>query len=117
MAVLELRAVNLDDCPRIAKERFCHGFHHAGLARTGWSKEKKISHGTPGSVQSGKKHLVDFNNFFDGRVLADNLAAQRGLEILRIGAAPGRIKSSIKTGPHKFPASFMPRRPPYIKEA
>src|SRR5690349_6270247 len=99
MAVLELRAVNLNDRPRIAKERFCHGFYHARLARAGGAKEKKVSHRTPRSVQPGKKHLVDFNNFLYGRVLANNLAPQRGFKVLRIRAAPCRIKSSIKAGP------------------
>ena len=90
----------------IAKERFRHGFHHAGLARAGGPEKEQISHRTPGGVQSGKKHLVNFDNFFDGRILANDLAPQCGLEVLRIRTTPGRIKSSIKAGPHKFPASF-----------
>src|ERR1700724_1821816 len=106
MTVLELSAVNLNDRPWIAKKRFGDGFHHARLARAGRPKKEKVSHGTPWGVQSREKHLINFYYFFDGRVLADDFPPQSGFEVLRVRAAPGRIKCGIKAGPHKFPASF-----------
>src|SRR5450432_2106137 len=106
MAVLEFRAVDLDDRARVAEKRLRHGFNHPGFTRSSGPKKEQVSHRAPGSVQSGKKHLVDFHHFFYGRVLANDLPAQSGVKIHRIRAAPCGIKCSIKAGPHKFPASF-----------
>src|SRR5262249_32262217 len=105
MAVLEFSTINLDDRPGIAKKRLRHRLHHARLARSCRTEKEQVPHRTPGSIQSSQKHLIDFNHFFDGRVLANDLAPQRGLKVPRIGAAPCGIKSSIKAGPHKIPAS------------
>src|SRR6476646_6576626 len=63
MAVLEFRAVNLDDRAGIAEERFRNGFHYARLTGAGWAKKKQVSHRTPGSVQPREKHLVNFHHF------------------------------------------------------
>src|SRR5258708_33031750 len=106
MTVLEFSAVNLDDRPGIAKKRFRNRFHHARLARAGRPKKEKVSHGTSWSVQPREKHLINFHHFFDGRVLANDFPPQSGFEVLRVRAAPGWIKCSIKAGPHKLPASF-----------
>src|SRR5260221_327872 len=106
MTVLELSAVNLDDRPGIAKKRFRNRFYHARLARAGRPKKEKVSHGTPWSVHPRENHLIISHHFSDARVVPKFFPPQGGLEVLRVRAAPGRIRCIIKAGPHKSPASF-----------
>jgi hypothetical protein len=106
MAVLKFGAVNLDDGTGIPEKRFRHCLNHARLAGAGGPKKKQVADWTSGSVQARKKHLVNLNDFFDRGVLADNLPPQGGFKVLRVRAAPSRIKSCIKAGPHKFLASI-----------
>jgi hypothetical protein len=47
MRVLKFRAVDFDAGSSIAEQCLCHGFHHAGFARTRWSKEQQIAHRAP----------------------------------------------------------------------
>jgi len=73
--VLELGAINLDTGAGVAEKRFRQGFDYAGLAGTGGAEEEQISDRAIGGVESGEKHLIDLDDFFDGGVLADDFAA------------------------------------------
>jgi hypothetical protein len=67
--------------------------------------------GRPGSIQAGQKHLVNFCDFFDGLILADNLAAQGGFKLSGITAAAAWIEYGSEVCSHKnFPACeyFIP---------
>jgi hypothetical protein len=55
-------------------------------------RKQKVAHGTARGVQSGKKHLIDFRDLFDRRVLADNLAAQGALKVTGIIATAAGIE-------------------------
>ena len=46
MAVLKLRAIDLDKSARISEEYLGRGFNDASLPRTGWTKKKKVPHRT-----------------------------------------------------------------------
>src|SRR6266567_3238519 len=90
--VLELRAINLDDCASIPKKDFRCRFHNARLSRTGWTQEQQVSHGTTGRVQTGAKDLKHVYQGLDALFLPDDLGTQRGLKIARIRAADGWIQ-------------------------
>ena len=91
MAVLKFGAVNLDARARIAKQRFSDGFNHARFTAAGWTKKKKIAYRAPWRVQPGQKHLIDFYDFFYGRVLANNLAAESSFKVASIAAPASGI--------------------------
>ena len=111
MRVLKFGAVDLDDGARISEERLGDGFDDAGFARTSWPKKEEIANRTSRSVQARQKHLVDLGNFFDRIVLADDLAPNGIVEILRVAGAAGGVKSRIQSGFHRSdPVNF--RRPP-----
>ncbi len=55
-------------------------------------RNKKISNRPPGRIQPGEEHLIDFGDFFDGRILANDFAPESGFEIQRVVAAPRRIR-------------------------
>ena len=85
--VLEFGAVDLDAGAGVAEERFGHGFDDPGFARAGGPEEQQIANRTSRRIQSRQKHLVDFDHFLDGLVLADDLAAQGAFEFPGIVAA------------------------------
>ena len=116
MAVLKFGAVNLDDARGSPKSDSAMASTTRVLPEPVGPRNRRLPTGRARSVQSGQKHLVDFSDFFDSRILADDFPPQGGFEVQRIGAAPGRIKSSIKAGPHNFPASSSRGRP-HNKEA
>jgi hypothetical protein len=105
VAVLEFGAIDLDACLGIAEERFRHSFNYASLAGAGGAQEKQIADWAVGRIQPRKKHLVNFDRFFDRGVLAYDLASQGLLKIHRIAAALGWVKSCIKTRLHMSAAS------------
>ena len=91
MGVLELGAINLDASAGVSEERFRESFHDARLARTGWPKKKQIADRASGGVQSGEKHLVDFDDLLNGGILADDFAAKSAFKVA--GVALRRLGS------------------------
>ena len=55
---------------------FCHGFDDAGLAGASRSEEEQVADRTTGGVQSGEKHLVNFNDLFDCWILPYDATSQ-----------------------------------------
>ena len=106
VGVLELGAVDLDAGARIAEQGLGHGFDHAGFARTGGPKKKKIADRTSGRVQARQKHLVDLGHLFNGGILADNFAAQGVLKLPGIVATAGRVEHCVEHRLHKSLAPF-----------
>ena len=53
MAVLKLRAIDLDASACIAKQRLRHGLHDARLAAARRSQKQQIAHRSPRRIQSG----------------------------------------------------------------
>ena len=83
------------------KERFGHGFDYPGLAGAGGSQEEQVANRTSRRIQPSQKHLIDFHDFFDGGILADNFAAKGAFELSGIVAAEGRVKHGAGDGFHK----------------
>src|SRR6185369_9336454 len=67
---------------------------------SGRSQEQKVTNRTARRVQPGEEHLVNFGDFLDGRVLADDFAPESGFEILRCIAAPRWIQGCVESGLH-----------------
>src|ERR1700689_934197 len=91
VAVLELRAINLDNRAGILQHRFSRGFHDASLAGSGGTKEEEVSDRTTWRGHAGQVHLIDVDDLLYGFVLADDQPAQANFEGFRLSARPGRI--------------------------
>ena len=98
--VLKFGAVDLDARLGIAEQRLGHRLHDARLARSGRPQKQQVADRAAGRIQPGEKHLINFGDFFDGRVLANDLAPESGFEILRRVAAPRWIQCCIESGFH-----------------
>jgi hypothetical protein len=100
MLVLEFCAIDLDECLGIAEERFSERFDDAGFAGSGRSEEQQVTYWTSWGIQTGKKHLVDFDDLVYSKVLSDDSAPQRCFEFGGVAAAPVGVKHRINTGSH-----------------
>src|SRR5262249_40853957 len=60
VAVLKLRAIDLDGGTGIAEQSFGHGFHNARLARTSRAQKEEIAHRTTRRGQTRPIHLIEF---------------------------------------------------------
>src|SRR5262249_22114170 len=81
MAVLKLRAINLDHRAAVSHQSFSSGFNQSCLAGAGRAEEQEISYWPTRADHARQIRLVDVNDVFDRLVLTDNLAAQTGLQI------------------------------------
>src|SRR6266567_8838128 len=112
--MLELRAINLDARPRVPEQGLGHGFDHTRLARSRGPQEQQVSHRTSRRVQPSQKHLINFDDLFDGGVLPHNAAAQGGIKLSSIVAATVRIEHCCEVRSHKIVArgsGHFPFRP------
>ena len=100
--MLELRAINLDASPRVPKQRLGHRFDHARLARSRRPQKQQVPHRTPRRIQPRQKHLIDFDDLFESRVLPHNAAAQRSIKLSSIVAATVRIQHCCQIRSHKI---------------
>src|SRR5208283_1627093 len=90
--VLELRAINFDARTRIAEERLCHGFDHAGLAAARGTEEEKVTDWTTRSIKARQEHLINLGDFLDGGILPDDTLTHGFLEFTRIVRAFARVQ-------------------------
>src|SRR6266852_8873510 len=72
VAVLELRAVDLDHGARVANQTLGHGLHQPGFSRAGGSEKKETPDGTRWAVHAREIGLIDVDDLLDGVVLADD---------------------------------------------
>src|SRR6266568_5579407 len=98
--VLELGAIDLDAGAGVAEERLGEGFDYASLARSGRTKEQEVADGASGGVESSEKHLIDLNDLFDGRVLANAFATESSFKVPGIAAPASRVKNCAGDGLH-----------------
>ena len=75
MAVLELRAVNLDHGPQIPNQALRGGFDHPRFARSRWSQEQEVTDRTSRAVHTSQVHLIDVDDLVDGFILPDEALA------------------------------------------
>ena len=115
MRMLELRAINLDACPCVSKQRLSHGFDHSRFSRSRGSQEEQVSYWTSGRIQTRQKHLIDFDDLIDSCVLPHNAAAKGGIKLSSIVAATVWIEHCCKVRSHKImrraPGHFPFREP------
>ena len=62
VAVLEFRAVNLDDRARIAHQRLSRGFHDACFAGSSWPQKEEVPDGTARGRHSRQIHLINIDD-------------------------------------------------------
>ena len=91
VAVLKLRAIDLDDRAGVLHQRFGGGFHDARLTRSGGPEEQEVSDRTPGRRHAGQMHLINVDDLLDGFVLTDNHSAQAGFKSFCLSSGPRRI--------------------------
>ena len=92
MAVLELRAIDLDYCPRILQQRLRSRLHHASFPGAGGTKKQKRSYRAPHGRQTRNVRLVGSDDLVNGVFLSDHQLAQPAFEIFRMTSLPGGIQ-------------------------
>ena len=75
VAVLKFRAVDLDDCARIAHQRLGGCFHDARLAGSGRPQKQEVPDRTARGRHAGQIHLVNIDDLLDRFVLPDDHAS------------------------------------------
>ena len=106
VAVLELRAIDLDHRARISHQAFRGGFHHARLARTGGPEKKEIADGPARAGHARQERLIDIHYLIDGFVLPDNAPPQVHLKFHRFSSRKRRVKLLVH--PAHGSTSFQP---------
>src|SRR5262249_1876116 len=91
MAMLELRAVDLDHRSRVSCQGFGSSFHQSRFSGSGWSQEQEIANRPARANHARQVRLVDVDNLLNRFILTHNLAAKTGLKILRVTARQCRI--------------------------
>src|SRR5215469_1764787 len=106
--VLKLGAIDLDARPGVAEQSLGHRLDHPRLAGSCRPQEEQVSHRPAGRIQSRQKHLIDFDDFLDGLVLAYDLAAQGVVKLSGIMTAAGGIEYSAEHAFHMlWPCFFL----------
>ena len=113
VAVLELRAIDLDHRPRVAHQAFRGGLHHARLARPGRPQKQKIADRTSRARHARQVGLVDVDDLLDGLLLAHDALAQIRFQFLGFESGLRRIQLFIQL-PHCFP---LPLSNPFMSPA
>src|ERR1700674_5784041 len=80
MAVLELRAVDLDHGARVLEQSLRSGLDDSRLARSGGPQEQKVADRAARRAHPGEIHLIDVDDLLDRLVLTDDHPAQVALE-------------------------------------
>src|SRR5580693_10285578 len=91
VAMLELRAIDLDHRARVLQHRLSRGFHDASLAGPGWPEEQEVSDGTSRRSHPCEIHLIDVHDLLNRLILADNQAAQTYFQRFSFSPRSGRI--------------------------
>ena len=102
VAVLELGAIDFDHARRRPTRLSAVASTMRVLPDPVGPRNRKLPIGRPGGFMPGEKHLVNFGDFFDGLVLADDFAPKSGFEILRRITAPRRIEGCVESGFHSI---------------
>jgi hypothetical protein len=100
--VLELGAIDLDAGAGIAEQRFGERLDDASLARPSRPEKEQIAHRASRGIQSGQEHLINFDDLFYRRILANDLAAKAGFEVPGVSAPACGVKNRAGNGFHIF---------------
>src|SRR5205807_4343809 len=115
MRVLKLGAIHLDHRPRVPEQYLRRGFHNVRLPRPARPQEEQVAHRAPLLAHPRAEHLVEIHQSANAFFLADDLTAQRGVELLRFNAAPAWIQSSASLQLLGLPDVSLLRRPIFRK--
>src|SRR5882724_9078977 len=74
--MLELGAINLDDCVAGAQKNFCSSLYYVAFTRTCRTKEQHCPYGFGRIIQSGLKYLVKRSQFANRTLRPDDPGAQ-----------------------------------------
>src|SRR5258705_5481621 len=88
MAVLILRAIDLDCCPRILQQGFRGCLHEACLAGTRWPQEKKVCDRPANGGQPRKISLVSRHNLLNCILLSNDKRMKFACQILGLASRP-----------------------------
>jgi hypothetical protein len=91
MAVLKLRAVDLDDCSRIHQQGLGRGFHDAGFSGARRPQEEEISDRPAYRGQSRYVSLVSPDDLVNSFVLSNYEVAEFVLQVLRLSSRSAGI--------------------------
>ena len=97
VTVLELPAVDLENRPRRAHQRFGHRLHNPGLAGAGGAQQKQRTNRPAGRRQTGEVHLIDVDDLADRFSLTGDPALQFRLEARRRTPILVRIQPQAST--------------------
>src|SRR5262249_6312386 len=109
MGVLEFGAIHLDYRSRVTEQNLGRHLHNPRLARPGWAEEEQVANRPPRRAHSGQKDLIEIHHCPDSFLLADDLALQRSLELLRFWTASRGIKFLTVGALHKASPSVLGR--------
>src|SRR5215813_11504269 len=96
MRMLELRTIDLNHCPWVAKQNLCGRFHDACLAGTCWAEKEQVPNGPPRRIQSSTEYLIQVDQRLHAFFLPYDLRAQRILKLHRLRAASFRIEGKFR---------------------
>ena len=96
MAVLELRAIDLDHRAAIPGQCLRGGFHQSRFARSSRSQEQKIANRPARADHTRQVGLINVDNLLDRFVLTNDLALQAGFQVLRLTARERRIQYFVE---------------------
>src|SRR5258707_598039 len=83
VAVLKLRAVDLQQGARLAEQRLRHSLHHASLAAAGGAEEKEVADRASRRMQPSKVNLIKRGYLLQRRLLTDDTAPQIAFKLPR----------------------------------
>jgi hypothetical protein len=95
VAVLKLRAIDLNERARVPEQDLGRSLYHAGFSRSRRSKEQQISDRPSGHRHARQVDLIHVHDAPDRAILPHNLGKQSALEIENFRAPHLRIQENI----------------------
>ena len=108
VAMLKLRAIDLDDSTRVLEQRFRRRLNNSGLARTGGTKEQKVSNGPAWGIHPREMHLVDVDDMLNRLILPDDHSSETRLQSARLATCLRGVQRDVK--PYHFICHLSLRR-------
>src|SRR5713226_9520051 len=99
MAVLELRAIDLDDRARVAHQALRRRLHQAGLSRARRAEKQEVSNRPPRTAHPRQVSLINVNDLLNRFILAYDALPQIPIEFLRFESSLRWIELFVQA-PH-----------------
>src|SRR5262249_4256622 len=95
VAVLKLRAVDLDHCSGILEQNLGRGLDDSGFARSSRSEEQEVSDRTARRVQTRQVHLIYIYDLLDCLVLSNDHATEAAIQLCRVSSGFSGIQRDV----------------------